>query len=111
MNEAVEGLNVFIRGLCLEFAFLNRKLDYSLTLQGKHVPQEVLELRAHTTAITEMHVEGNTNDELQELNELHVVVLRGIDRLVNHGHLSQIELHRDRSLRQKAAHGFEELLG
>ena len=57
-----------------------------------------------------MLMEGNSNDELQELNELHIVVLSSIHWLINHGHLSQIELHSDHARWKKAAHGFEQLL-
>ena len=57
-----------------------------------------------------MLMEGNANDEFQELNELHIIVLCCIYWFIDHSHLSQIELHIDHARSNEAAHGFEQLL-
>ena len=57
-----------------------------------------------------MLMEGNANDEFQELNELHIIVLSCIHWLIDHGHLSKIELYLNHAGREKAAHGLEQLL-
>ena len=56
-------------------------------------------------------MEGDSDDELEELNELHIRVLISIDRFIDYSHLSQVKLDLYHARSDETADTFEDFLG
>lgn len=54
---------------------------------------------------------GQADEELQELDQLHVIILISIDRFVDYGHLRQVKKHFRDACGQEAPHALEDVLG
>ena len=105
----MEGLHVGIAGLRLQVR-LRGLLELHIS-QGKHFLQVRAKLVRHRPVLAQVLVEGDADQELKELDKLHIIVLRCVDRLVDDGHLGQIEQLSDGSLRNETSDGLEDPLG
>ena len=86
-----------------------RRLDESEAHGGQNLVEKVREL-GHDAALLLPNVNliGQPDQELQELDKLHILVLRRVHGLIDDSHLCEVKLHPDYSVREQAADTFEQ---